>query len=149
MTLRADSPPDSPRTTGRMAHRELGPIDVADQVVLVLADDLIWSTRLSAGVRAAGARPIVVRSQAFAAAAFGAADRAIVDLTARAYDGVAQVAVARRRCCPVLAVGQHDDADLRRRALAAGAERVHPYRLLFEAGPRGARALAVRRLGGS
>jgi hypothetical protein len=37
---------------------------------------------------------------------------------------------------PVLAVGQHDDVDLRRRALAAGADRVHPYRLLFEDGQR-------------
>ena len=35
----------------------------------------------------------------------------------------------------VLAVGQHDDAELRRRALAAGADRVHPYRKLFEDGP--------------
>ena len=37
---------------------------------------------------------------------------------------------------PVLAVGQHDDIDLRRRALAAGADRVHPYRQLFDDGPR-------------
>ncbi|HEY8990276.1 MAG TPA: hypothetical protein VIM39_14720, partial [Candidatus Limnocylindrales bacterium] len=35
----------------------------------------------------------------------------------------------------VLAVGQHDDAELRRQALEAGAERVHPYRKLFENGP--------------
>ena len=37
---------------------------------------------------------------------------------------------------PVLAVGQHDDVELRRRALAAGASRVHPYRRVFEDGPR-------------
>ena len=62
-------------------------------------------------------------------------DGVIVDLTARAYDGVAAVrqsAAAGRR---VMAVGQHDDAALRRRALDAGAERVHPYRKLFEDGP--------------
>jgi hypothetical protein len=36
----------------------------------------------------------------------------------------------------VLAVGQHDDRDLRRRALDAGALRVYPYRRLFDDGPR-------------
>ena len=36
----------------------------------------------------------------------------------------------------MLAVGQHDDHDLRRRALAAGADRVYAYRKLFEDGPR-------------
>lgn len=60
----------------------------------------------------------------------------IVDLTARAYDGVAAIRTVRAAGRPVLAVGQHDDADLRRRALAAGADRVHPYRQLFEDGPR-------------
>ncbi len=134
MTLRADSPPDdgqdgAPVSSVPEAH-------VAEEVVLVLADDLIWSTRLSAGVRAAGARPVVARSAEAFAAALPDADRVIVDLTARAYDGVAQVAIAAGGGRPVLAVGQHDDADLRHRALAAGAERVHPYRLLFEAGPR-------------
>jgi hypothetical protein len=60
----------------------------------------------------------------------------IVDLTARAYDGVSAIAAAHAAGRPVLAVGQHDDAELRRRALAAGADRVHPYRRLFEDGPR-------------
>jgi hypothetical protein len=36
----------------------------------------------------------------------------------------------------VVAVGQHDDAELRRAALGAGAERVYTYRALFENGPR-------------
>jgi electron transfer flavoprotein alpha/beta subunit len=35
----------------------------------------------------------------------------------------------------VLAVGQHDDHELRKRALAAGADRVYAYRKLFEDGP--------------
>jgi hypothetical protein len=35
----------------------------------------------------------------------------------------------------VLAVGQHDDHELRKRALAAGADRVFAYRKLFEDGP--------------
>jgi DNA-binding response OmpR family regulator len=62
-------------------------------------------------------------------------DRVIVDLTARAYDGVEAIVVARVAGRPVLAVGQHDDLALRKRALAAGADRVYAYRKLFEDGP--------------
>lgn len=69
-------------------------------------------------------------------AALPAVDRVVVDLTARAYDGLAAVALASAAGRPILAVGQHDDAALRRAALAAGADRVHPYRRLFEDGPR-------------
>ncbi len=104
--------------------------------VVVLADDLIWSTRLVAQLGAIGADPVAVRSAVAFAEALPDADRAIVDLTARAYDGIAQVAVAVAEGRPVIAVGQHDDLDLRRRALAAGAQSVHPYRRLFESGPR-------------
>ena len=35
----------------------------------------------------------------------------------------------------MLAVGQHDDHELRKRALTAGADRVYAYRKLFEDGP--------------
>jgi hypothetical protein len=61
---------------------------------------------------------------------------AIIDLTARAYDGVAAISAACGAGARVVAVGQHDDAELRRRALAAGAERVFTYRALFEGGPK-------------
>ena len=77
-----------------------------------------------------------LRSAAGLDAALADVDGLIVDLTARAYDGVAAIATARAAGRPVLAVGQHDDRDLRRRALDAGAARVHPYRLLFEDGER-------------
>lgn len=103
--------------------------------VLVLADDLIWSTRLVAQVRAAGADAAPVRTLAALEGALPDADAVIVDLTARAYDGIAAVRQASAAGRRVLAVGQHDDAELRRRALEAGAERVHPYRQLFEKGP--------------
>jgi hypothetical protein len=63
-------------------------------------------------------------------------DGVLIDLTARAYDGVAAIATVVAAGRPVLAVGQHDDRELRRRALEAGASRVHPYRRLFEDGPR-------------
>jgi DNA-binding NarL/FixJ family response regulator len=104
--------------------------------VAILADDLIWATRLADLVRAADAIAVPVRSLAALDAVLPDVDRVIVDLTARAYDGVDAVAHAHAAGKPVLAVGQHDDIDLRRRALAAGADRVHPYRQLFEDGPR-------------
>lgn len=87
-------------------------------------------------MRAADAVALPVRSAAGLETALPDVDRVIVDLTARAYDGVTAVAQAHAAGRPVLAVGQHDDLDLRRRALAAGADRVHPYRQLFEDGPR-------------
>lgn len=103
--------------------------------VLVLADDLIWSTRLVAQVQATGADAVSVRTLAALETALPDADAVIVDLTARAYDGVAAIQRASAAGRRVLAVGQHDDVELRRRALEAGAERVHPYRRLFEKGP--------------
>ncbi len=103
--------------------------------VVVLADDLIWSTRLVGAVRAAGGEPAAVRTFAAFEAALGSADRVVIDLTALAYDGVAAVGLAAGAGRPVLAVGQHDDHALRKRALAAGADRVYAYRKLFEDGP--------------
>jgi DNA-binding response OmpR family regulator len=105
--------------------------------VLVLADDLIWSTRLAGHVRAVGATPEPVRTAAAFAAALAGPDvaGAIVDLTSRAYDGLAAIALARDAGVPVLAVGQHDDHVLRRDALAVGADRVLAYRKLFDDGP--------------
>ena len=103
--------------------------------VLVLADDLIWSTRLVGQLRAAGADPTHVRDAASFERALASTDAAIVDLTARAYEGVAAVRMAAAMGRPVLAVGQHDDLVLRKAALAAGAERVYAYRKLFEDGP--------------
>lgn len=105
--------------------------------IVVLADDLIWSTRLAGHVRTAGAEPVVVRAADAYAAALSAPGigGAIVDLTSLAYDGLASIAAARDAGVPVLAVGQHDDHVLRRNALAVGADRVLAYRKLFEDGP--------------
>ena len=99
----------------------------------VLADDIIWATRLADAVTAAGGRPTRRRrvEDLDADVAF-----VIVDLTARAYDGVAAIRQAAGTGARVVAVGQHDDASLRRAAIAAGAERVFTYRALFEDGPR-------------
>jgi DNA-binding response OmpR family regulator len=103
--------------------------------VLVLADDLIWATRLAAHVRASGADPAAARTSDAFRSGLPGADGAIIDLTSRAYDGLAEIAVARAAGVAVLAVGQHDDHELRKRALSAGADRVLAYRKLFEDGP--------------
>jgi hypothetical protein len=108
--------------------------------VAILADDLIWATRLADAVRAAGGAPRIVRRiedldallRDGAAPALGV----IVDLTARAYDGVAAIGLASATGARVVAVGQHDDAALRRAATEAGAARVFTYRALFEDGAR-------------
>ena len=102
--------------------------------IVIVADDLIWSTRLADLVRAVGDRPIVVRRMADAQRALPGARAAIVDLTSRAYDGVAAVKLAADYGLRVLCVGQHDDHELRKLALEAGAERVYAYRLLSERG---------------
>jgi DNA-binding response OmpR family regulator len=108
---------------------------VSGERVLVLADDLIWGTRLVGHVRSAAAEPTATRTGDAFAAALPTAHAAIVDLTSRAYDGLAMIAAARDAGIPVLAVGQHDDHVLRRDALAVGADRVLAYRKLFDDGP--------------
>ncbi len=112
--------------------------------VIVLADDLIWATRLVGQLRTVGADPVRVGSaDAFATALAGspAGDpegvvptHVVVDLTARSYDGLAAVRLAVAGGLRVLCVGQHDDHDLRRAALDAGADRIFAYRKLFENG---------------
>jgi hypothetical protein len=103
-------------------------------LVLVLADDLIWATRLVDAVAAAGGR--ARRARRLDGLDAAGASHAIVDLTARAYDGVAAVRAVAGAGVRVVAVGQHDDVALRQAAKAAGAERVYTYRALFEDGPR-------------
>ena len=108
----------------------------AGVAVAVLADDLIWATRMVGQLRTLGAVPVRVRTaDAFEATlASGAVSRAVVDLTARAYDGVAMTRRAAAAGLRVLCVGQHDDATLRAAAREAGAEHVYAYRALFEHG---------------
>jgi hypothetical protein len=93
--------------------------------VRVVADDLIWASRLVAAVERAGAKP--VRS---------GGDAVVVDLNGRAYDGVQAVAEAAASGAPTIAVGQHEDLPLRKRALAAGARRVYSYNKMHTDGAR-------------
>ena len=107
--------------------------------VAILADDLIWSTRLADAVRAAGAHPRVVRRIEDVRDLLTDAPRGtpvVIDLTARAYDGVEAILLAYEMRARVVAVGQHDDAAIRTAAIDAGAERVFTYRALFEDGPK-------------
>lgn len=109
--------------------------ELAAPGVAILADDLIWASRLSDAVIAAGGSPRRVRRADDLAALVGSGTRlVVVDLTARAYDGIEAITTAVEAGARVLAVGQHDDRELRDRALAAGAERVFAYRRLFESG---------------
>lgn len=120
--------------------RQSGPGPAADhRRIVVVADDLIWASRLAGIVRATGAVAVPVRRREdIPAAALGAAG-ALVDLTSRAYDGVAAVSDLVTAGIPVICVAQHDDRDLHRRATAAGADRVLAYRAVHE---RGAALLA-------
>jgi hypothetical protein len=103
--------------------------------VVILADDLIWQTRLAGVLASLGAHVERARTaSAFEAATAGAAF-AVVDLTARAYEPIAAIELAAARGLRVLGVGQHDDLVQRKAALDAGAERVFAYRKLFEDGP--------------
>lgn len=107
-------------------------------VVIVVADDLIWASRLSAAAQRAGAQVTPARSAEALSAALDSTPIetvVVVDLNGRAYDGVDAVSAAAASGARVLAVGQHEDLDLRRRALAAGARRVFSYNKLFTDGP--------------
>lgn len=137
MTSSATSRPASPESGD--ATSPSTELAAERPIVAILADDLIWSTRLAAAATEAGAQPIRLRS---IDALVGSGDPpsaaspfVIVDLTARAYDGIEAVRLARAGGAAVLAVGQHDDLAGRKAALEAGATRVLAYRKLFEDGP--------------
>jgi hypothetical protein len=110
--------------------------DAAHPRIAILADDLIWATRLADGVRRAGGEPVPVRTAAGLDNVLGSVRGCVVDLTARAYDGLACLGLATANGVPVIAVGQHDDVGMRHAALVAGAARVYAYRALFEHGDR-------------
>jgi len=103
--------------------------------VAVLAQDLIWQDRLARSVEAAGAEPTRAKTAPELDRALECADYAIIDLTARAYDPLVAIERAVASGARVLAVGQHDDVELRKRAIVRGADKVLAYRKLYEDGP--------------
>ena len=112
--------------------------------MVVLADDLLWSTRIAEAVRRAGGTAVTLGNDAELAIALEAhelADQAtlsgaIVDLAGRRFDAVAAIGRLHASRLPVMAVAQHDDQLTRRRALAAGASRVFSYQKFFTDGTR-------------
>ena len=103
--------------------------------VVVLAQDLIWADRLRRAVEAAGGESTHAKTAPELDRDLICADYAIVDMTARNYDPLLAIKRATEAGVQVLAVGQHDDVALRKRALAAGARRVLAYRKLADDGP--------------
>ena len=106
--------------------------------VIVLADDMIWSSRLIEAVTRAGTTAIAVRTSAELTKALADSTEetpVVVDLNGRAYDALHLVEVAAEEGHPVIALGQHEDIDLRKRALGAGAIRVFSYNKMFTDGP--------------
>lgn len=131
------------------------PEDERAQGVLVLADDLMWASRLVEAVRRAGAQAIRIGSRAELDLALRARDEeepgpqatsgptggprvvgSVVDLNGRRYQGIEAIESMREARLPVIAVSQHDDLVTRRRALGAGAGRVFSYNKFFTDGPR-------------
>ena len=107
-------PPPRPTRSGERRTTAAAPR------VAVLADDLIWATRLVDGVRRAGGEPVPVRTAgAVGRRAGDAVAGCVVDLTARAYDGIEalRVAAAAGRA------GDRGRAARRRASAARGARR--------------------------
>ena len=100
--------------------------------VLVLADDLIWASRLSAAAERSGAN---VRRASAPPPDLAAATNAIVDLGGRRYDGVTAVSELTLAGASVAAVCNHEDVALRKRALEAGASHVWSYNRFHREGP--------------
>lgn len=114
-------------------------VSVTASPVIVVADDLIWATRLAGAVTRAGGTTAAARSVDELRARLlelpaGAA--VLVDLNGRAYDGLEAIRAAADSGARVIAVGQHEAIDERRQALGAGARRVFSYNKLFRDGPQ-------------
>ena len=107
--------------------------------LLVLADDLIWATRLEGQGRTLGAAvqrftttaPLL---ETLATHPASPTDLVAIDATARAYDAEVAVRAVAATGARVLALVQHDDPEGRASLIAAGAVRAMPYRALFERG---------------
>lgn len=115
--------------------------------IAILAQDLIWADRLARSVEATGAEAALARTATDFDVALVDVDLAIIDMTALVYDPLLAIERAVATGAHVLAVGQHDDLDLRKRALACGADRVLAYRKLFEDGPATIEAWIGRAVG--
>ncbi|HEY8168517.1 MAG TPA: hypothetical protein VIF84_07375 [Candidatus Limnocylindrales bacterium] len=103
--------------------------------IAVVADDLIWASRLTDAVRRTGGQPVALAGAAADAASVAGCVGALVDVALVTADPMTVIAAVHAGGVPILAVADHDDVELRKRALAAGADRVLAYRKLYEDGP--------------
>jgi len=112
-------------------------VEADPERVLVAADDLIWASRLRGAVERAGAVPVAAPRAAVVHGPDGGDGPrgAVVDLGLRGQDATELITALVAAGVPVIAVGQHDDVALRKRALAAGATRVYSYDKVFRDGP--------------
>jgi DNA-binding response OmpR family regulator len=101
-------------------------------VLLVVADDLIWASRLASAAERTG---LSVRRASSLPAEQGVVSSAIVDLGGRRYDGIEAIARLSEAGAAVAAVCNHEDVALRRRALDAGAHQVWSYNRFHREGP--------------
>lgn len=110
-----------------MSRAALDEAPGGSSTVLVVADDLMWSVRLASQARAAGAKAQTVRDLAALRATIAAdrPDLVVVDRSARAFDAVTAVGIAAVAGRTVIAISQHEEHELRKRALAAGARHVY------------------------
>jgi hypothetical protein len=112
--------------------------------IALVADDLIWASRLTDAVRRAGAEPRRVSPAAVLAGDGGDLDNGGHDPQARvaarpasATEGCdgAIVDTALMTADPMVVIAALHDLGLRKRALAAGAGKVLAYRKLHDDGP--------------
>ena len=103
-----------------------------ERTVLVLADDLIWASRLAAATERSGA---LVRRASAPPHDLSGVTNAVVDLGGRRYDGITAVSQLSRAGASVAAVCNHEDVALRKRALEAGASQVWSYNRFHREGP--------------
>ena len=104
----------------------------------ILADDLIWATRLAGQGRTLGAAVVTLNGisdleSLVARGPLSDHDLIAIDTTTRGFDPQAAVRAAAG-AGRTLALAQHDDSALRAALLEAGALRVMPYRALFGRG---------------
>ena len=112
--------------------------------MIVVADDLMWSTRITEAVRRAGGSAVPLSTateldlalEAYELGDVNSISGAVVDLAVRRLDGVVAIEHIAAARLPVIAVAEHDDQVTRKRALRAGATRVFSYRKFFEDGTR-------------
>lgn len=104
----------------------------------ILADDLIWATRLAGQGRTLGAAVVTLSGfrdleALVARGPLRERDLIAIDTTARGFEPESAVR-SSASIGRTLALAQHDDPALRAALLEAGALRVMPYRALFERG---------------